>query len=228
MSTYASRTFQQAFDDARAIGLLNDTAKQVYTDAVLLPHGAKAFSTIQRKFAERGLPFVETTTESLTYTALAVTIVVPVGVTDLSAPLEIWEKGGDDSLWVMMQRIDDVGAPVINPGVVLGRWEWRNGTICVPACSEDRDIFCRYRRQLAYPAAGDPVGFDGVYDALVSGTAFFAATARPDVQAAALSSFKEEMESAVHIASRDRQGIVYRQQGWRGDTARPRIRIDQS
>ena len=112
MSTLAGRSFTQAFDDARAKGLLNDAAKDVYTDAVLLPHGAFVHNEIQEEFAASGIPMAETTSTALTYAANAATIVVPGAVTDLGAPLEIWEKSQDDSLWVLMKQVADLRAPL--------------------------------------------------------------------------------------------------------------------
>lgn len=214
MSTFTARTFTMAFNDARAIGLLNDAGQDVYTDAVLLPHGAAVFQEIQEEFAANGIPFIETSTESLTYTAAATTIVVPAGVTDLSAPLEIWEKGSTDEQWVPMKRVMDLRPPLQTSRTVLGQWEWRNGTIVVLACSANRDIWCRYRRQLAYPTAASTMGLDGIYTALVAGTALRAGTNRPDVQAAAAQQYATALNRSIHIASRDRQGITYQQRSW--------------
>ena len=216
MSSITARTFSQAFADARAIGLLNEATASVYTDAVLLPHGAYVHNEIQEEFASNGIPLAETVTESLTYAANAETIVIPAGVTDLSAPLEIWEKGTSDSLWVQMERVGNLRAPLVSSRARIYQWEWRNGTIAVLACQTARDIFCRYRRQLEYPAADDPMDFDGIYFALGAGTAFYAATSRPDVQAKAGAMYAKRLATAIHIASRDMQSVTYRQSSWRG------------
>lgn len=220
MSTIAARLFSDAFDDARAE--LNDQAAQDYTNAVLLPHGASIHAEIQDAFAAVGVPLAETTTTALTYAANSETIVVPVGVTDLQAPLEIWEKGADDSLWIQMERVTDLRPPFESPASVLGCWEWRNGTIVVLPCSETRDIFCRYRRQLAYPTAATAMGFDGFYFPLVLGTAARAAlrTGRTDISTVLGPLFYKRLADVVQIASRDRQGISFRQQGWSGYTPR--------
>lgn len=228
MSTFTARTFTNAFADARAIGLLNEATANVYTDAILLPHGAYVHNEIQEEFAAHGLPLAETVTESLTYAANAETIVIPVGVTDLSAPLEIWEKSQGDEVWMPMQRVSFLRAPLDSGRDRLYEWEWRNGTIAVLACESARDIFCRYRRQLAYPAAGSTMDFDGIYFALVAGVAHYAATARPNVQAIAALMYRKRLDRAVHIASRDRQGIVYQQRGWRNRGRRGPIHMETS
>lgn len=216
MSTFTTRTFTNVFTDARAVGLLNDAAQDRYTDAVLLPHGAFAYIEIQEDFADAGIPLIETVTDTFAYTANAASISIPGGITDLAEPLELWEKGDTETAdnWLPMKRVAQVGPTPATSLDRLYEWEWSNGAIRVNPCSSARDVFVRYRRQLAYPAAGDPIGFDRIYLALVAGTAFFAATARPDVQQKAGVMYVEAKKRAIRIASRDRQVITYRRRPW--------------
>jgi hypothetical protein len=226
MSTFTARTFTQVFDDSRAVGLLNDAAKDRYADSVLLPHGAYAHLEIQEEFAATGIPFVETVSDDFVYTALQETIPVPGAITDFAEPLELWEKGTNDSLWVPMLRASHLMPPLDTNLDSLAFWEWENGAIRVLPCSENRSVFVRYRRQLAYPAAGTTVGFDRIYLALVAGTAFFAATAREDVQKKAGAMYATAIQRAIRIASRDRQALTYRRQPWSGSGRRSTIRIE--
>ena len=213
-SSIGARTLAMAFADARAIGLLNDLHSRRFPDSVLLPHAAYVIGEIQDEFALHSLPLVETITESLTYAANDTSIVVPAGVTDLAAPLEIWEKGASDEKWVPMVRNGNLRPPLETSRDRLYEWEWRNGTIAVLACSTARDIFCRYRRQLAYPgndATATTMGFDGIYFAVVAGTAFYAATTMPAVQAKAGVMYTKRLQSAVLVASRDLQVVDVQQ-----------------
>ena len=220
MSTFTTRTFTNVFTDARAIGLLNDPSSDRYPDAVLLPHGAYTHNDIQEEFAASGIPMVETVVDTPTYTALAETIVIPAGITDLREPLELWEKNTGDEVWSPMTRVSYLRPPLVSPGVRLHYWEWQNGAIRVLPCSVAREIFMRYRRQLAYPTAAGEIGFDGIYFALVAGTAYLAATSRPDVQAKAGAMYAKRLEKMIGIASRDRQGIVYRRRAWNDTSER--------
>lgn len=223
MSTFTARTFAQVFADARAKGLLNEAAQDVYTDAALLPHGAKALSHIELELAASGIPLLETTASSFVYTAGAETVPVPGGITDLREPLELWEKTVGTTLWVPMEQVSYLRPPLETNLDTLGIWEWRNGTIRVLPCSVNRDVFVRYRRELDYPTVGSTMGFDGIYHPLVSRTAFLAAPDRPDIQAAALNSYVYEMGLVIRVAGRDREGIVYRREPW-GSSPQRRIR----
>lgn len=214
MSTFTARAFADVFTDARAIGLLNDLGADRYTDAALLPHGAYTHLEIQEECAASGIPLVETVISTPTYTANATTITVPGAVTDLREPMELWEKNTADSYWRRMERVNNLRPPLISARTSLYEWEWHNGAIRVLACSVNKDIFMRYRRQLAYPTAALTLDFDGIYTALVAGTAFYAATGRPEVQAKAGSAYDRAVSRLKRILSRDRQEISYRRRAW--------------
>lgn len=228
MSTFTERTFTQVFADARSIGLLNDPVAggSRYPDSVLLPHGQQAFSKIQRRFAEKEIPLLERVIDTPTYTALAETIPIPAAITDLREPVEIWERDTNDSLWWPMRQVANLRPPFVTPLTKLYWWEWLNGAIRVLPCSTNRNIFMRYRRQLPYPAAATLMGFEGIYDVLVPGTAYYAATSRPDVERKAGALFIEALESIAHIASKGRQEITYRRRAWNDYETRPRVTME--
>lgn len=228
MSTLATRTFTQAFTESRSH--LNDSVGDVYSDAVLLPFGASAYRDVQRAFSDAGIPQVETVNTSLEYIASAETIDLS-SIPDLMAPLELWEQGdGTDGGWIQMRRVTDLRPPYIEEASILGCWEWLNGAIRVLPCSEDRDIFIRYRRGLAYPTAGLAVGFDEFYDPIVYGTALKAAapTGLSYLLPGLRADYKEQLRSAIHTASRDRQGITFRQQGRNENYGDNRVNIAQN
>ena len=224
MSTFTARTFTNVFTDARAAGLLNDIGSDIFTDAVLLPHGAFTHLEIQEEFAASGIPMVETVSDTFSYTANATSISVPGGITDLREPMELWEKSTSDSVWLRMYRKGQIPPPPVSYQARLVHWEWLNGAIRVEPCSENRDVFVRYRRQLPYPAASDTIGFDGIYLALVAGTAMHAAIERPQLVQKASVMYARAIDRAIRIASRDRQMITYRRKPW---NHRPRVGIIQ-
>ncbi len=216
MSDIAKRTFAQSMNDSRGV-FLNDLAAGTYTNTRLLPIAAFVHAEIQDEFAKRGIPILETTDGTFAYTALATSITVPAGIAPtFQAPLELWEQDPVASnLWMPMTRVARIPPPLPTNLPFLGIWEWANGVIVVLPCSVNRNIFCRYRIQGAYPTKPDVdlLGSEGFYWALVAGTAFYAAgeTDRPSVVKMADSSYRKRTMDAIQIASRDRQALSFRQ-----------------
>lgn len=224
MSTIATRTLTQAMDDARAIHMLNDAAEAVYTDSVLLPVAAFVIGEIQDKFAEHDVPSKESITSALSYVALATSIVL-TGVTDFQAPLELWERPTSGGEWFPMTRVDNLPAPLESPLDLLGQWEWSNDTLRVNPCSENRSLYCRYRRQLPYPTdvGTDTTGGEGYYWAVVAGIAFYAlgGTERTERERTVGAIYTNRLLTAIRIASQDRQVISVRQESSRAAYRRP-------
>ena len=223
MSSLQLRTLTQVFDDSRAIHLLNDAAKAVYTDSVLLPVAAFVYGEIQDQFAIHDLPNKEQLTSSLSYVANATSITTS-GVPDFGLPLELWEQPTSGGEWFPMTRVDDLPAPLSQPPDFLGIWEWSNDTLRVPACTANRSIYCRYRRVLAYPAsAAETVGSEGYYWALVSGVAFYAlgGTERTERERVVGAIYQSRLRATIQAASKDRQVISTRQQSSRAQYRRP-------
>lgn len=224
MSSLASRTLQQAMNDARSVAFLNDSNADVYTDTALLPVAAFVMGEIQDKFAEHDVPSKETITSSLTYVANATSITTS-GVTDFRLPLELWEQPTSGGLWFPMVRMDNLPAPLESPLDFLGMWEWSNETLRVPACSENRSIYCRYRRQVPYPTAvgTDTTTSDSYYWAVVAGIAFYAAggTERTERERSLSAIYTNRLLTAIRVESKDRQVISTRQQSAREQYSRP-------
>ncbi len=208
MSGIATRTFTQAFNDAR--GLLNDVVGDVYTDGVLLPFGALAEGEIQDEFGKEGIPVLEAIAQNFAYLANAATVPITGGLTaTFNAPIELWQQPVGGGVWSPVLRGEVIPNPPVFP-TTLTSWEWAGGAILVTPCSMNVTVFCRYRIQLAYPAAGDASGGEGFYWPLVYGTAFLAglATARPQVSVQNLGGeYRKRTADAIAVAKRDRRMV---------------------
>lgn len=215
MSGLANRTINQALADSRAIHFLNDSDAEVYTNAELLPVAAFVLGEMRDEFAKFSLPVVETVSTAFSYTANATTIPVPGSVTDFRHPIELWEKDTSSNVWIPMRRVDALPAPRSAAVAVLGVWEWSEDTLKVLACSANRDILVRYRRELAYPADGDPTtpGHEDFYWGLVAGVAYYAAqgTDRDNKADRFNGIYRKRVMDSIVIASQDLQVLNYRQ-----------------
>lgn len=222
MSSLASRTFSDAFDQARSAAFLNDPSGQVYDDAALLQAGATVFLEIQDEFALHGIPIVEHFTspsDAFDYVAGDDTIEVPTGIEEeFSEPLELWEESvNGGNAWIPMQRVAQLPAPPPNNLTYLGVWEWSEDLIKVLPCTRDIRVLVRYRRELAYlDDAGTPVGFDRFYNCIAPGVSYYVLgpTGRPGLAATCETQYRKALLDSIRRCSRDRQSISFRQQGY--------------
>ena len=173
MSSISSRTFEQAMADAA--NLLNDTAREVYTSAYLLPFAAQAHGEIQNVLSADGLQFAEKVSAAIAVAGGATTVSLAT-LTDFYAPIEIWERAAGAADWTLMERKRELPAPLAAAPAVFGSYEWANGTLRVPAAAGNREVLIRYESQAAYAAGGTAVGFENCYWPLVYGIATLAAT----------------------------------------------------
>jgi len=216
MSSIADSTFTNVFDDARAD--LSDVAKDVYTDAVLLPHGVRCYFEIQDEFAKRDLTLLETITTSLTYAADASTIVIPGSITNLYAPLEIWERDTTAENWQELKRTNHLGPDPAQARDRLHFYEWSEGSIKVNPATKTKLILCRYQRQLARPAAATKIGFEGIFSPLTLGTAWRAAKSksRTDLDILGMrGDYYKAIKDSIMIATRQLQSESVRQEPYR-------------
>ena len=210
MSTIASRTFAQACTDAAA--LLNDSAQEVYTTALLMPMAALTYLEIQQAFEIDEIPFGETIVTLDDYVANASTIVLSAGaaLTDFQEPIEIWQRAVNSTEeWTPILRVARLPAPPSTAPQAISEWEWSEGVIKVNPCSLNRDIRCRYIKQLAYATSGVAVGVEDFYLPMVKGTAAKAAkaTGRDDLHAQYQAEYLMDRESAGIQAVKNRQVI---------------------
>lgn len=225
MSSIGLRTFTNALTDARE--LLNDAGSDWATDAALLPLANQIYAEIQAEFASRQLPFIETTSTSLTYAANATSIVIPGGITDLQEPLELWERQTTGDGWDLIERATLGPASPTAPDTI-GQWEWNEGIIKVNPCSRARLILCRYRRTFPYiSSAALPMGGvastaqEHVYWSLVFGTAWLAAISREHSEMKINRferQYRKRMSDSIFTVTHDLAGIPNRQEGYRADS----------
>lgn len=201
MSSIAQRTFQQVCADAAA--LLNDLGQQDATAVNLLPFLNQAWGEIQDEFAIYGLEFGETVIQAsnVSYTALASTIALAVGITDFAEPIEIWERGSIAEEWNQppMRRVMRLPAPSNTAPGTLGIYEFSEGLMKVNPCSVNRLILLRYQKQFAYVSnASLPVGIDGFYFPLVALTAanYALTTERPTAGALEMK-YEKRLDAAI-------------------------------
>lgn len=216
MSTIASRTFANAFSDVRE--LLNDSGGDIFTDAMLLKFAPQVHAEIQDEFGKHDLRFGEAITTGITYAANAETLDI-TAVTDIFEPVDIWERGVTTEEWTLLGRGIRLYAPgVANTPQKLSCWDWVNGTIRVLPASEIRLIRARYLAQSAYPASSAvTMGGEGVYWALVYGTAAIAAASknRPTQAATYHTLYQKRLSDAWIRASREEQAVPVRWGGHR-------------
>jgi len=210
MSEIATRTFAQAFADARGIAWLNESDTTEYSDAKLLPVAAFVVGEIQDEFAKHSLPKHETTTQAVSYVANASSIVL-TGITDFGSPLEIWEKATAGDEWTPMAQVGRLVAPPQQAPSVLGEWEWSDGVLKVNPCTAARSLLIRYRRTLAYAVAGAMPG-EEYYWAIVAGVAHYACmgTERSGQADRFERKYQKRILDALIIAVKDRQAISIR------------------
>lgn len=215
MSELGQRTLASLCTDARSVDLLNDVAIRIYTNTVLLPVAARTIGEIQREFARHNIPTREKITTSLTYVANASSIDTST-IADFEEPLELWERtAGSGGLWIPMTRVNQIPPPLPQNMLILGMWEWSDDVLRVVPSVSNRDIYCRYRSQLPYPAADtEKVGGVGYYWAAVAGTAYraYKGTGRTDQRAELKLEYDTALLGAISVASLDRQKISTRQE----------------
>jgi len=140
--------------------LLNDSAGNLFTDAVLLPYINSAYRKVQRALSAAGQE---------TFLVDDVLLVVPAIAevdpsaqvfindstappnqlpTDLLAPMELWERPNGSSLdFTLMTDVTARGGlPAIEQGDTLGIWEWRQDGIYFIGATQDTQIRLRYQQ----------------------------------------------------------------------------------
>jgi hypothetical protein len=145
--------------------LLNDSAGNWATDAVLLPYVNAGYRTVQRKVANSG------GAEFITDDVLLVVKAVPANQQDpgnqavindatpppnqlpsnLLAPLKLWERPNlsAQNFVEMIDKTEHGGLPSQIQGVNLIYWEWRTDGIYFVGATQDTQIRIRY--QSAFP-----------------------------------------------------------------------------
>lgn len=137
MPTLAS----DVMDSSRAV--LNDIAKDLYTDEALLPYLKIANDDLSDELVDNGSTVTKEVSIDAPLLAGAKQIVLP---NDLIVPIECFEKDSaqDDSYYRMMHQSDFL--PNNIPGVELGVWIWQGQQIQFNGSTQDKKIRVRYHR----------------------------------------------------------------------------------
>ena len=92
-----------------AAAFLNDVARQVYTNAILLPYAKQAVRDLRELMQQSNLPVTNEVDEILSVTAGTTEIsfvtspALPENLTEIR---QIWERPHDSNPWVPMQRVE--------------------------------------------------------------------------------------------------------------------------
>jgi hypothetical protein len=140
--------------------LLNDSAGNLFTDAVLLPYVNSAYRKTQRALSAAGQETF--LTDDILLVVPAIAAVDPSAQvfindctappnqlpTDLLVPLGVWERpnGSSDDFTLMTDVTARGGLPSIEQGETLGIWEWRQDGLWFVGATEDTQIRLRYQK----------------------------------------------------------------------------------
>jgi hypothetical protein len=191
--------------------LLNDSAGNLFTDAVLLPYVNSAYRKVQRALSAAGqetflvddillvvpaVSEVDPSAQVMINDATAPPNQLP---TDLLVPLDVWERanGSSDDFVLMTDVTARGGLPAIEQGITLGIWEWRQDGLCFLGATQDTQIRLRYQK--AFPDFTDGTSVvlvRNAQEAIAYGGAAMAALARG-------SPLAEDWDSAAQNAIED-------------------------
>lgn len=146
-----------ALDSARVY--LNDTGKQIWTDAILLPFLKEAHRDMLLVLLLNGISVLREKSATINVAAVTgLTLTLPA---DLLEPIWLKERAQSSSNpddWTPMTEVDF--EPDINQDVNLNYWCWREEEIKLVGATTARSVLLRYWKTLTPPAAaGDTLGF---------------------------------------------------------------------
>lgn len=127
----------------RSRAVLNDIAKDLYTDAVLLPYLKIANDDLSDEMVDHGATVQKEVTADIPLVAGAKILTLPV---DMIVPIELFVKNAgqtDDYYYPAFQR-DFL--PNATPGTTLDTWAWREQNINFIGSTTDKVIRVRYYR----------------------------------------------------------------------------------
>lgn len=145
---------------AESQALLNDVAKSIWTDAVLLPFLQKAHRELQVLIWENGLDVIKEITTVIEVAANATSLGASLP-TDLLEPKTLQERvngSTSENDWRDVPEADPL--PRISPTVSIQYWNWREEVIEFIAPTTDREVKLRYFKGLTVPIeSSSPIGF---------------------------------------------------------------------
>lgn len=167
MPTLAS----DVMDRSRAV--LNDVAKDLYTNEVLLPYLKIANDDLSDELVDHGGTVQREVSVDL---ALSTGNKSPILPADMIVPIEVFEKnqGEDDSYYRFMRQKDFL--PNGLPGTELNVWAWREQSIVTQGSSIAKQLRVRYYRLiLSITGENSPVELTHALNYLAYHTAALAA-----------------------------------------------------
>ncbi len=143
--------------------LLNDSAGNLFTDALLLPYLNSAYRKVQRALANvQSGTFIQDNFEFVVVAVATVDPSLQVVVndatappnqlpTDLLVPLRLWERrnGSTDNFQEMVDMTNHGGLPSLAQGSILQFWEWRGDGLYFLGATQDQQVRMRYAK--VYP-----------------------------------------------------------------------------
>jgi len=134
----------EVMDRTRAV--LNDVAKDLYTDTVLLPYLQIANDDLSDELVDNGATVPK---------EVSVDLILPIGQkspvlpNDFIVPIEVFEKnsGETDEYYRFMTQRDFLPNGV--PGTTLGVWTWREQQINTLGSTTGKSLRVRYYRLIA-------------------------------------------------------------------------------
>jgi len=134
----------EVMDRARAV--LNDVAKDLYTDTVLLPYLQIANDDLSDELVDNGATVPK---------EISVDLILPIGQkspvlpNDFIVPIEVFEKnsGETDDYYRFMKQKDFL--PNGLPATELAAWSWRENTINTNGSTQNKSLRVRYYRLIA-------------------------------------------------------------------------------
>lgn len=140
-----------------AQSLLNDSAKKLWTDALLIPFAQEAHRELQVALAEAGVAYIRKWTAAIAVAANATSLNLPA---DLIEPIDLQERvaGGTEADWVDVTQSDPL--PSLAKGTTLGFWNWYNYSVVFIGATENREVRVFHKALITVPAAaGDSIGY---------------------------------------------------------------------
>ncbi len=142
-----------------AQSLLNDAAKTLWTDAILIPFAKEAHRELQVALAKAGVPGIRKWSAKIDVVANTISFkdggILPA---DLIEPIDLQERAVGGSAWGDMTQADPLTG--ISSDSRLEYWNWVDSDIQLDKCTINREVRIYYRSLITVPvAAGDPIGY---------------------------------------------------------------------
>jgi hypothetical protein len=137
-----------------ASACLNDTARQIYTDIVLLPYLNTALAELEEEFELNNLPVTNETSAAITVPTGITAIgfaTVPALPSNLVEIQRLWESQTGQDIWIPLSRRDFITPYILPAGTELSNfniWAWIDQEIRVRAAIVDIDIKIDYIKAL--------------------------------------------------------------------------------